>query len=147
MGQRKATPSGEFSAATRLLVRKRAGRGDIFDSACEACGRHLGEKAGEFQHRASRGSGGCRDAVINGPANCAFMCHECHVKAEARDEHLAMDAAGFWIEHGTTAEYDPRNVPIMLHGAGGGASFYLAEDGIGFKGTGYLYQRPEQVAA
>ena len=85
--------------------------------------------------------------VINGPANCALMCPECHRKAEARDPHLAMGAGGFWLEHGTTPEYDPRNVPIMLHGAGGGGAFYLAEDGIGPEGTGYLYQQPEVRAA
>ena len=147
-GQRKAAPKGEFSPAVKLLVRLRAGRGDIFDAPCEACGKWLGEKGGEFQHRAARGSGGCRDAAVNGPANCVLLCHECHAKAEARDEHLAMDAGGFWIEHGTTPEYDPRNVSIMLHGAGGGGiTVYLAADGLGPDGTGYLYARPKELAA
>jgi hypothetical protein len=85
--------------------------------------------------------------VINGPANCAFMCPDCHRKAEARDQHLGMDVAGFWLDHGTTPDYDPRRVPILLHDAGGGLTVYLAEDGIGFKGTGYWYQRPAEVAA
>jgi hypothetical protein len=139
-----ALPPGEFTARVKLLVRKRAGRGDIYDARCECCGCHLGAEAGDFQHRAARGAGGCRDRVINGPANCALMCRPCHVRAEARDPHLAMDAGGFWVEHGTTPEFDPRNVAILLASEGGsGLKVYLAEDGIGHDGTGYLYARPE----
>jgi hypothetical protein len=140
----------EFTAKVRLAVRKRAGRGDIFDALCEACGKWLGEKGGEFQHRAARGSGGCRDTVINGPANCALMCPGCHRRAESRDPamgsdlHLAEDAAGFWIKHGTEPEFDPRTVPILLMSPGGsGLPVYLAADGLGPDGTGYLLQRPE----
>lgn len=145
----KLTPPApsEFSKKVRLLVRKRAGRGDVFEAQAECCGAHLGEDAGEFQHRAARGAGGCKDAVINGPANCLLMCHDCHRQAEDRDPHLGMDEAGFWIKHGTTAEYDPRNVPVMLHGQGSGLVVYLAADGIGLDGTGYLLQRPEVLAA
>jgi hypothetical protein len=148
MGQRKAGPKGEFSPATKLLVRKRAGRGDEFEALAECCGKHLGRDAGEFQHRAARGSGGCRDAVVNGPANCLLMCHDCHRQAEGRDAHMGMDAAGFWIEHGTTPEFDPRSVSVMLHGAGGGGRpVFLAADGLGPDGTGYLLQAPEARAA
>ena len=143
----------EFTPKVRLLVRKRAGRGDVFDAACEACGRHLGEKAGEFQHRAARGAGGCRDEVVNGPANAALLCGSallrtgCHGACEARDPHLGMDGAGFWIKHGTTPEFDPRNVPILLHSAGGsGLPVFLAADGLGPDGTGYLLSAPEVAA-
>ena len=148
MGQRKAAPKGEFSKKVKLAVRKRAGRGDEFEALAECCGRWLGRDAGEFQHRAARGSGGCRDAVTNSPANCVLMCSGHHREAEARDEHLAMDAGGFWIEHGTTPEYDPRNAAIMLHGAGGaGITVYLAADGLGPDGTGYLFEAPKELAA
>jgi hypothetical protein len=146
----KLTPPApaEFTPKVKLAVRKRAGRGDIFEALCEACGAWLGEKAGEFQHRAARGAGGCKDEVINGPGNCALMCPECHRKAEARDPHLAMDAGGFWVRHGTTSEFDPRNVPIMLHSAGGsGLTVFLAADGLGPDGTGYLFEAPKELAA
>jgi hypothetical protein len=152
----KLTPPepSEFSPKVKLLVRKRAGRGDIFEAQCEACPQWLGKHYGEFQHRAARGAGGCKDAVINGPANCALMCPPCHRRAESRDPamgsdlHLAEDAAGFWIKHGTEPEFDPRSVPILLMSPGGsGLPVYLAADGLGPDGTGYLLQRPELAAA
>jgi hypothetical protein len=142
MGQRKATPAGEFSAATRLLVRKRAGRGDEFEALCEAHGGWLGRDGGEFQHRDARGMGGCSDPVVNGPAGCVLLCRDCHMLAEARDRDML--GMGFWLENGQ----DPIAEPVMLHGkGGGGVTVWLAADGIGFKGTGYLYQSPVEVAA
>lgn len=140
-------PPGKFTPAVKLLVRKRAGQGDEFQARAECCGTWLGRDDGEFQHRAARGAGGCRDAVINGPANCLLMCPEHHRQAESRRRDLGMDAAGFWIEHGTTPEYDPRNVPVMLHGESGGMTVYLAADGLGPDGTGYLAERPRERAA
>lgn len=129
----------EFTPKVKLLVRKRAGNGDEFQALCEACGRWLGRDAGEFQHRAARGAGGCRDKIINGPANCALMCPECHRRAEGRDPCLGMDDAGFWLEHGTTAAYDPRNVPVKLASPhGSGVLVYLAADGLGEDGSGYV---------
>lgn len=144
IGQPKAVPSGEFSDKTKLLVRRRAGRGDEYDARAECCGAELGRDAGEFQHRAARGAGGCRDEIINGPANCLLMCPEHHRQAEDRDEDLGIGGAGFWLKHGTTPEFDPRNVPVRLHGR---RYLYLAADGRGPDGTGYLYQRPQAVAA
>jgi hypothetical protein len=133
----------EFSPKVRRLVRTRAGSGDPFDALCEAGGEWLGIDAGEFQHRAARGAGGCKDAVVNGPANCCLLCPECHRRAESRDERMGMDWAGFWLEHGTTPGYDPRNVPILLASAHGpGHQVYLAADGLGPDGTGYLFQAP-----
>lgn len=146
----KLTPPAppEFTPKVKLLVRKRAGNGDEFQALCEACGRGLGRDGGEFQHRAARGAGGCRDRVINGPANCALMCSECHRKAESRDPGLGMDDAGFWLEHGATPEFDPRNVPVKLASEhGSGILAYLAADGLGPDGTGYLLAPPEAVAA
>ena len=140
----KLTPPApaEFSPKVKLAVRKRAGRGDEFDAACESCGRWLGRYAGEYQHRDARGMGGCKDAVTNGCANCVLLCRECHMLAESRDRDML--GMGFWLENGQ----DPRTEPIMLHGkGGGGATLWLAQDGIGHKGTGYLYQAPEVQAA
>ena len=141
-------PPHEFTPRVRLLVRKRAGRGDVFEALCEACGAHLGEKGGEFQHRAARGAGGCKDEIVNGPANAVLLCGSgvlrtgCHGACEDRDPHMGMDEAGFWVKHGTTPEFDPRNVAIMLHGAGGGGLVvWLGTDGR------YLFRSPLEVAA
>jgi hypothetical protein len=141
-----------FSRAVKLAVRTRAGGGDPDLAACEACGIWLGRKRGQVQHRVGRGAGGCTDEVINGCANAALMCGTpltgCHGKATAFDPDLAMDAGGFWIKHGTTPEFDPRNIPILLHSAGGsGIRVFLAADGLGPDGTGYLLAPPGEVAA
>lgn len=144
MGQRRAGAKGEFSPAVKLAVRTRAGDGDPFEARAECCGIKLGRNGGEYQHRAGRGAGGSRDEVTNGCANCLLMCPEHHRQAEARDEALGIDGAGFWLKHGTTPEFDPRNVPVRLHGR---RYLYLAADGRGPDGTGYLYQRPQEVAA
>lgn len=144
-------PPGEFTARVKLLVRKRAGRGDIFEARCEACGVELGEKGGQVHHRAGRGSGGCRIAVIQSCANALLLCGTsydgCHGEATRFARHLGMKEAGVWIKHGTTPEYDPRNVPVMLCGPGGGLVAYLATDGLGPDGTGYLFETPREVAA
>ena len=137
-----AREPAEFSPKVKLAVRKRAGRGDEFEAACEAHGGWLGREGGEYQHRDARGMGGRKDAVTNGCANCVLLCRECHMLAESRDRDML--GMGFWLESGQ----DPRTEPIMLHGkGGGGATLWLAQDGIGHKGTGYLYQAPEVQAA
>lgn len=147
-GQRNAAPAGGFSAAVRLLVRRRAGRGDEFRALCEGCGRWLGRGSGEFQHRRARGSGGCRDAVINGPANCLLLCRSCHVEAEERRRDLSQDGAGFWIRHGNGPDYDPRFAAVMLGALGdSGVTVWLAADGLGPDGSGYLLRPPAEVAA
>jgi hypothetical protein len=147
-GSLLAPPPSEFTPKVKLLVRKRAGRGDIFEALCEACGGWLGEKGGEFQHIVARGMGGCRLVAVNSCAGAALLCGcaalgtGCHGLAEARDPH--MREMGFWLPQGT----DPRLEPMMLHGAGGGGLVvWRAQDGIGTDGTGYLYQRPEVLAA
>jgi hypothetical protein len=146
IGQRKAGPPGEFSKKTRLLIRTRAGQGRPFDASCECCGTWLGEHGGDYQHRVARGAGGCRDEVVNGPAGGVLLCRPCHQRAEAREDDMGMglDGKGFWLKHGTTPAYDPRNVPVVLHGR---AKVYLAPDGIGLDGSGYLREAPEEVAA
>lgn len=142
----------EFTPKVKLLVRKRAGRGDVADACCEGCGVWLGEKGGQVHHRAGRGSGGCRDEVVNSCANALLLCGDpftgCHGAATRFELHLRDDAAGFWIRHGTTPEFDPRNVGVMLHALGAGEiTLWLAADGLGPDGTGYLLQRPELAAA
>ena len=146
-GQPKPPP--EFTAKVRRLVRKRAGCGDVFSAECEGCGRYLGEKGGQVHHRAGRGSGGCRLAVIQSCANALLLCGTpldwCHGMATRFDRHMRDDATGFWIRHGATPAFDPRRVAVMLHahGAGrGGTVLWLAEDGIGPDGDGYLRQPP-----
>ena len=136
-------PPGEFTAKVKLAVRKRAGSGDIFDAACEGCRRRLGRYGGEYQHRAARGSGGCRDEIVNGPANCLLLCRLCHAEAEERRRDLSQDGAGFWIEHGNGPDYDPRFVAVMLGALGSsGVTVWLAADG-----TGYSQQAPEGAVA
>ena len=133
-----------FSERVRLLVRTRAGGGDPHDACCEACGIWLGEDKGQVQHRVARGSGGCKDPVINSPANAALLCGTpftgCHGACEARDKPAAMEmnTRGFWIKHGTTLEFDPRYVKVILLG---GVEQWLSEDGR------YLDEPPIEEAA
>ena len=152
MGQPRAASTSEFTPAVRLAVRRRAGRGDEFNAECEACGRWLGLNGGQVQHRLARKSGGRRNPVIRSAANAALLCGTpqslCHGDAESRDPDREMEAMGFAIPDGNGPRFDPRNVPIMLHGkGGGGVTVYLAADGLGPDGSGYLYQRPQEVAA
>jgi hypothetical protein len=131
-----------FPPRVKLAIRARAGNGDPDDAVCELCPAWLGRHGGEIQHRAARGAGGCRDKVINGPANGALLCRPCHRDCEARDRHLGMDGAGFWILHGTTPEFDPRNVPVMWHArAGSGVTLWLDDRG------GYAFAPPGEAAA
>lgn len=154
IGQPKAGPPGEFSPAVKLAVRKRAGHGDPHEALCEGCGVKLGIDGGQVHHRVNRGAGGCRDEIVNSCAGALLLCGTpltgCHGAATDQELHLRDDAAGFWIRHGTTPEFDPRNVGVMLYALGkgnGGAPVFLAADGRGPDGSGYLYQRPQAVAA
>jgi hypothetical protein len=141
-------PPGEFTPAVKLQIRTRAGAGDPFDAQCECCAGHLGRGGGEIQHIVARGSGGCRDTVVNGPAGGALLCGSaaaqtgCHGRAEKRDPQ--MKALGFVLPFGT----DPRLVPMQLYGwSSGGVTVWRAEDGRGADGTGYLYSPPGLEAA
>ena len=141
-GQRKAPRDTGFPRPVKLAIRARAGNRDPEAAECESCGTWLGRYGGEIQHRSARGAGGCRDEVINGPANGALLCRRCHRICEGRDEHMGMDGAGFWIKHGTTPEFDPRCVSVMWHvRAGSGVTVWLGEDGE------YKYESPEARAA
>jgi hypothetical protein len=84
--------------------------------------------------------------VINGCSNAAFMCPPCHQRAEDREDGMGMDTdgKGFWLKHGTTPAYDPRNVPVVLHD---GRTVWLAADGLGDDGSGYVLVPPGEVAA
>ncbi len=133
-----------FSPRVRKLVRTRAGNGYPEQACCEACGVWLGEHGGQVQHRVARGQGGCKDPVINGPANAALLCGTaftgCHGDCEARHtpEAKEMRRRGFWIEHGTTREFDPRFVKVILLGD---VEQWLSEDGR------YLDEAPEGALA
>ena len=115
-----------FSAATRLLIRTRAGNGDPDEARCEACAVWLGRYGGECQHIQARGSGGSRlrNRVSNGALLCgtALDPRTCHGKCEARSAR--MRAMGFWLK-----QSDPRG-PVMLHGDQGGACVWLTDDGF-----------------
>lgn len=135
-----------FSDEVKLLTRIRAGNGSVRKALCEACGIWLGSRAGQVQHIIGRGMGGCTDAVINSLANAALLCgtpfEGCHGLATAFDEE--MGARGFWLKRGT----DPRLASMMLAGESGtDLQVWRAEDGIGDTGHGYLFARPELVAA
>ena len=117
-----------FPRAVKLLARTRAGGGDIDRAACECCGKWLGRYGGEIQHRIARGAGGSRSAVVNGIANAALLCLECHRKAESRDD--GMRAGGWWIQGGKGPACDPRFVPVISRTAGGSAyASWFTEDG------------------
>ena len=106
---------------------------------CVCCG---GE-ACDVQHRIRRGSGGSRDPrIAYGMSNLIAMCRHCHDIAEARDER--MHAMGMWLNTWQNPEFEP----VALHSVGGsGISVYLAADGLGPDGTGYLYEQPIGAAA
>jgi hypothetical protein len=155
-GKSAATRETGFSRAVKLGVRRRAGRGSVEDAMCEACGKWLGRYDGEVQHRAARGAGGCTDEVIAGYANAALLCGHgaahirsgCHGACEDRRADMSMDDKGFWIRHGTTPEYDPRLIPVKLASEhGSGILVFLAADGLGPDGTGYLLESPGRCAA
>lgn len=155
-GKTKSAPRREtgFSRTVKLQVRKRAGGGFVELACCEACGVELGRYGGEIQHRLSRGMGGSTDPVVTSCANAVLLCGHgaapirsgCHGACEDRLRHLSQDGEGFWIEHGNGPDYDPRYVAILLHGAGSGLPVWLAEDGRGIDGSGYLYVLPEMAA-
>jgi hypothetical protein len=143
--QQPSLPPAEFTARVKLLVRTRAGQGYAGDAVCEACGRYLGNGAGDhgqIQHRHARKSGGSRDPVTNGVANAALLCgssldpRSCHGKCEARDPF--MQERGWWIETGAGPEFDPRYVAVVLHS---GAARWLGADGR------YLDTMPGTAAA
>jgi hypothetical protein len=80
--------------------------------------------------------------VVNGPAGCVLLCRDCHARAEARQEDMGMPAEGgkgFWLKHGTTPACDPRSIHIVRWD---GAEVWLAPDGLGDDGSGYLLQAP-----
>jgi hypothetical protein len=138
----------EFTVRVKHLIRTRAGGGDPYDAVCEYCMTFIGIRGGEFQHRTARGAGGCRDTVINGPANGLLLCGSvalrtgCHWEAERRPAELGIEGHGLWIKHGTTPGFDPRNVGFLLHGATRRRKpAWLTEDGQ------YRYTAPGELAA
>jgi hypothetical protein len=140
--------AGEFTAKVKLQCRTRAGGGEAGNARCESCGCWLGPDGGQIQHRLARGSGGSRNPLVSSLANAALLCGtsvtpSCHGDAESRDPERRMREKGFVILHGEGPEFDPRFVAIELHSMfGGGMSVWLAEDGIGDDGNGYLFSQP-----
>jgi hypothetical protein len=128
----------DFTPAVRLLIRTRAGGGDPFEALCECCGRWIGRHGGQIQHRVSRGAGGTSLLLLRSPANGALMTPACHARAESRSDP-GMEAAGFYIRHGVGPAYDPRYVPVNLHGSG--VDKWLSVDGR------YLDESPIEEAA
>lgn len=130
----KPRPATGFSARTKLAIRTRAGNGDPAQARCEATGVFLGEHGGEFQHRRARGRGGSRDPMANSAANGVLLAGPVHALAEARDPHL--HEQGFWL----WSWQNPEAEPVMLHGADGGLTAWLTDDGE------YAYQAPGRAA-
>ena len=126
-----------FPARVKLLVRARAGAGEIDDAACESCRRWLGRYGGQVQHIVARGAGGTSNTVLATVVNAALLCgtpgdkKTCHGLTESRD--LRMQARGFWLPRGT----DPRLAPMTLHT---GAEVWRSEAG------GYLFEAPAGAA-
>lgn len=127
-----------FSARVKLLVRTRAGMGEIDDACCEACNRHLGRYGGQVHHLIDRGMGGWKNAVINSAANAVLLCgtpedkRTCHGLATAFDAGIG--AKGFWLKHSA----DPRLERMTLYS---GAKAWRSIDGR------YLFERPGTAAA
>jgi hypothetical protein len=128
-----------FSPAVKLAVRTRAGGGDPEEAACEACARFLGRHGGQVHHRQNRQMGGSRRR--NTVQNAGLLCgtpddfRTCHGKATRGDAH--MKGAGWVLDSGQ----NPALEPVMLHGADGGITAWLTEDGE------YSFEPPEAGAA
>jgi hypothetical protein len=123
---------GEFSDATKLLCRTRAGNGDVKHALCEACGIWLGEEGGQIQHIVARGSGGRGPkapwwiaSVVNAALLCGTPFTLCHGRCERREAEMGPDGMGFWLKDA----HDPSKESFMLHGRDGGATFYRTVDG------------------
>jgi hypothetical protein len=129
-------PATGFPLRVKLLVRARAGFGDIEDAMCEACGVRLGREWGQVHHVCDRGMGGCTLPVVNGPANAALLCGTpltgCHGLVTAFDPELGR--RGYWLSQAA----DPRLHKMILHG---GIEAWRTEDGR------YLYASPAGGAA
>lgn len=128
-------PVTGFPARVKLLVRTRAGNGEIEAASCECCGMHLGRYGGQVQHIVARGMGGTSNPVLQTAANGALLCGTpqdgCHGLAESRDPE--MRAKGFWLPQGS----DPRAEPMMLHSRhGSGVLVWRSADGL------YLFEAP-----
>jgi 5-methylcytosine-specific restriction protein A len=139
---RRGRNDAGFSPSVKLSVRTRAGGGDPAQARCEATGVWLGRHGGEIQHRVARGMGGTSDPVKNSLVNAVLLSKDAHRLAESRDR--GMNEEGFWLRNGQ----DPALTPILLHSAhGSGVTVWLAGDGIGDDGNGYLFASPLSLLA
>lgn len=90
------------STKTRETVKTRA------NGRCEICGsgRHH-----QVHHRRPRGMGGSSDAVSDSPANCLWLCGDCHLRMVEVERANAI-AAGWLVHQGD----DPSLVPVLYRG-------------------------------
>ena len=128
-------PTVQFSEATVLLIRARAGKGDRRNSRCEACGKWLGGNGGACQPRALQcldgGSPADLDSSANGTLLCGTPSEGCCGRCDSRDFDMAV--AGFWLG----PDEDPALTPIQWHGIEqSGLTLWLGADGT------YQYQPP-----
>jgi hypothetical protein len=125
--ERKPHKDTGFSPVIKVLVRVRAGNGDIDDARCEACGAWLGRAGGQIQHRKARGMGGTSRGVIASVVNAGLLCGTpstgCHGRCERRERLI--QARGWWLEAGQ----DPVTVPVTMHGENGSRVAYLLMNG------------------
>lgn len=138
---RKPVRDTGFSAATKLLIRTRAGNGDPEKAMCEACGViWLGLHGGQIQHIYARGQGGSKVWLYSSAANGAALCGTpytgCHGLCE--DRNAGMNEAGFWRRRNRREK--PGDYPVMLHGIQGGVVVWLRPDGS------YGFTAPEHAA-
>lgn len=68
--------SGEFTAVTRELVRRRAG------DRCEVC--WYTTDGLQFHHRRPRGMGSSRKPETSSASNCLLVCRDCHAMIESQ---------------------------------------------------------------
>ena len=112
--ERKTPRYTGFSPAIKVMIRVRAGNGDVKDACCEACGRWLGRHGGQIQHRKARKAGGTSQAVISSVVNGGLLCGTpftgCHGQCERRDQD--MHDRGWWLE----AWQDPVTDPVTTYG-------------------------------
>lgn len=128
-GKKTAPPETGFSAATKLDVRTRAGRGDPDQALCEGCGIFCGRYGGQIHHIVDREQAPpeIRNTVVNALLLHGTALTGCHGRATACEPHF--NAMGFWLY----SWQKPGEEGVMLYGASeggyGGTTFYLTPDG------------------
>jgi 5-methylcytosine-specific restriction protein A len=99
------------STKTRELVKARA------KGRCEICGSG---RTFQVHHRRPRGMGGSNDEASDSPANCLYLCGDCHLEMVEVERAKAL-ACGWLVHQGD----GPAMVPVLYRGK----SKYLHHDG------------------